>query len=109
MVTGGQPNVHTGNCDGFAPAGVPLALVPAVRQSWSRIGTFAITLRAHQARDARPPQLDQVVNGADQLQFALRSCQAPQREAAKAAALDLSDDRFDRDLPLRVDPAPRLS
>src|SRR5438128_4498025 len=93
MVTGGQPDVPTGDREAFTPAAVRPALVPAVRQPWSRIGGFAAGVCVHHERDARPPQLHQVVHGTDQLEFSLRPCPTTQREAAEAASLDLPEDR----------------
>src|SRR3990172_3028198 len=55
-----------------------------------------------------PPELDEIVDRADQLELALHSVQATQREAAEAAALDLADDGFYGDLPLRVERAAAL-
>src|SRR5258708_39146367 len=69
----------------------------------SGIGGFAISGCIPPDRHARAPQLDEIVDGADQLQFPLRADQAAQGKAAEAAPLDLADDGLHRDLPLGVD------
>src|SRR2546428_2742073 len=109
MVRGGQPDGPTGDRGAFTRAAVRPALVPAVRQPGSRIGGFAAGVCVHHERDARPPQLHQVVHGTDQLEFSLRPCPTTQREAAEAASPDLPDDPFHGDLSLRVDCTTTLS
>src|SRR2546428_8007650 len=100
MVTGGKPDVPTGDREAFTPAAVRPALVPAVRQPWSRIGGFAAGVCVHHERGAPPPQLHQVVHGTDQLEFSLPPWPTTQREAAETPPPDLPAGRLHRDLAL---------
>src|SRR5712691_11746676 len=71
----------------------------------SGIDRFTASAPLPHDRRAQAPQLDEIVDGADQLKLALRSDQAAQRKAPEATALDLADRGLDRDLPLGVDRA----
>src|SRR5712692_11509858 len=75
----------------------------------SGIGGFTVSGCFPDDRAAHAPQLDQIVDGADQVELALCFDQATQRKPAEAAPLDLADDRFDRRLPLGVDRATSFS
>src|SRR3990167_9240562 len=68
-----------------------------------RIGNLTRGTPTPHGRAGRPPQFDEVVDGAHQVELALDPVRAPKRKAAKAAALDLAEDGFHRNLPLGID------
>src|SRR6266568_1173864 len=111
-VTAARPRSDSGaNGEVSVSAGWSADLDELLRLSTDRSGTGGFTVSGcfPDDRSAHAPQLDQIVDGADQVELALRSDQAAQRKTAEAAPLDLADDRFDRRLPLGVDRAPTFS
>src|SRR5712691_464997 len=107
MVTGARPKPDPGGGVGNPAAGagprIPAELRRRLRARGSGIGECMLNASSPDERDAHPPQLHKIVDGADQLELALRPRQAAQREAAEAPSLDLPNDWLDGDLPLSVD------
>src|SRR3990172_5239801 len=80
----------------------------------SSIGELVVGGGAYQPPHSRPPELEEIMDRAHEGELALHADQAAQREAPKAAPLDLPDDRLhgtlassvDRPTPFRAQLAP---